>query len=328
MRVPDLGTPRDSLYSEALKMCEWADAHGVSFINVMEHHGSDDGYMPAPFVFGAAVSARTKNVKVVLGAVLLPLHDPVKLAEMIAVTDIISNGRLLVTIGAGYVVREFSMFGRSIADRARLMDEGIPVMLRALSGERFTEGGREIFVRPLPLQKPHDIILVGGGVPAAARRAARLGLGMMPMPMSQHLVPLYMEECAKLGREPGRLMRGAGQHLHISEDPDRTWRQVAPHVMHVLRSYARFTEGTTSSSPFEDLKNEEQARRSGFYKIVTPDEAVTLAEEAEKLGSNYFMMDPVIGGLNPESGWESLELLANKVIPRLRRTAAFAGTSP
>jgi hypothetical protein len=91
--------------------------------------------------------------------------------------------------------------------------------------------------------------------------------------------------------------------------------------MHVLRSYARFTEGTTSSSPFEDLKNEEQARRSGFYKIVTPDEAVKLAEEAEKLGSNYFMMDPVIGGLNPEFGWESLELLANKVIPRLQRAA-------
>src|ERR1700733_6027712 len=124
MRVPDLGTPRESLYSEALKMCEWADAHGVNFINAMEHHGSDDGYMPTPFVFGAAVSARTQNAKVVLGAVLLPRHDPVKVAEQIAVVDIISNGRLLVTIGAGYVVREFTMFRRSITHRARLLEEG------------------------------------------------------------------------------------------------------------------------------------------------------------------------------------------------------------
>ena len=280
MRVPDFGTPRAELYSEALKMCQWADARGVAYINVMEHHGSEDGYMPSPFVFGAAVAARTKKVKVVLSAVLLPLHDPVKVAEQIAVTDIISNGRLLVTVGAGYVVREFAMFRRSIRDRARLLDEGIPIILRALSGERFVEGGREIFVRPLPLQNPHDIVIVGGGVPAAAKRAARLGLGLMPMPMSHHLIPLYEEECAKLGRRAGLVMRGSGPHLHISEDPDRTWRQVAPHVMHVVRSYARFAEGTTSSSPFANIKTEEQVRQNGFYKIVTPDEAVKLAEEA------------------------------------------------
>jgi alkanesulfonate monooxygenase SsuD/methylene tetrahydromethanopterin reductase-like flavin-dependent oxidoreductase (luciferase family) len=317
LRAPDLGTSREKLYAEALKMCEWADTRGISFLNVMEHHGSEDGYMPTPFVFGAAVAARTQHAKIVLGAVVLPLHDPVKVAEQIAVTDIISNGRLRVTFGAGYALNEFAMFRCSISDRARLLDEGIPLILRALSGERFVEGGREIFVRPLPLQSPRDIIVVGGGVPAAAKRAARLGLGIMPMPTSGNLIPLYKDECIKLGIKPGPVMLGCTHHLHVSEDPDRAWAQVSPHVMHVVRSYAKFSEGTTSSSPFQGPQAEEKVRRSGFYKIVTPDEAVTLVGEAAKAGSTYFMMDPLIGGLDPDVGWESLQLMVNKVMPRL-----------
>jgi alkanesulfonate monooxygenase SsuD/methylene tetrahydromethanopterin reductase-like flavin-dependent oxidoreductase (luciferase family) len=320
MRVPDFGAPRGRVYSEALNMCEWADAHGIEHINIMEHHGSDDGYMPAPFVFAAAAAARTKTLKIVLGCILLPLHDPVKIAEQIAVADIISNGRLLVALGAGYVVREFAMFRRSMKNRARLMDEGIPIILRALSGERFQEQGREVFVRPLPLQNPQDMIIVAGGVPATARRAARLGLGIIPM--SYDLIPMYKQECAKLGRKPGLMMHGT-VHLNVSEDPERTWKQVAPHVMHVVRSYAKFAEGTRSSSAvnFEAITTEEQVRRSGFYNIVTPDEAVRLAEEAAATGGSVYM-DPIVAGLDPKIGWESLELLANKVIPRLAKRAA------
>jgi alkanesulfonate monooxygenase SsuD/methylene tetrahydromethanopterin reductase-like flavin-dependent oxidoreductase (luciferase family) len=320
MRVPDFGAPRDRVYSEAIRMCEWAETRGIDYINVMEHHGSDDGYMPAPFIFSAAVSARTRRLKVVLGCVLLPLHDPVKVAEQIAVTDIISNGRLLVALGAGYTVREFAMFKRSLRDRARAMDEGIPLILRALSGERFVEGGREVFVRPLPLQKPHEMILVAGGVPASVKRAARLGLGIMPM--SDTLIALYQQECAKLGRKPGFVMHGS-THLTVSEDPERTWRQVAPHVMHVVRSYAKFAEGTTSSSSvdFQSIGTEERVRRSGFYTILTPDEAVRIAVDAAKVGANVYM-DPLIGGVDPKVGWEALEVLTTRVIPRLTEAAA------
>lgn len=200
------------------------------------------------------------------------------------------------------------------------MDEGIPIILRALSGERFVQGGREIFVRPLPMQKPHDMIIVAGGVPATAKRAARLGLGIMPM--SYDLIALYKEECAKLGRKPGLMMHGS-VHLNVSEDPDRTWKQVAPHVMHVVRSYAKFAEGTTSSSTvnFQSIGTEEQVRQSGFYNVVTPEQAVKLAEEAAKVGGCVYM-DPIIAGLDPRVGWESLELLATKVIPRLSKKAA------
>src|ERR1700754_1551596 len=101
MRNPEFGTPRGELYAAALDMIAFADEIGVPRINLMEHHGSDDGYLPAPFVIGGAVAARTTRTRISLGAVVLPLHDPVKIAEQIAVLDIVSGGRLEVIFGAG-----------------------------------------------------------------------------------------------------------------------------------------------------------------------------------------------------------------------------------
>ena len=173
MRAPSWGTPTTMLYAAALEMAAFADRIGVDRIGLMEHHGSDDGYLPQPFVLGGGIAAVTKRVRLLLGAVILPLHDPRLLAEAIAVLDLVSGGRLEVIFGAGYVRTEFAMFGASLKDRGRLLDEGIDTILRALAGERFEASGRPVYVRPLPVQKPADIVLVGGGVEASARRAAR-----------------------------------------------------------------------------------------------------------------------------------------------------------
>lgn len=200
MRAPDWGTPPAELYRAAVDMAAFCDKIGVDRIGLMEHHGSDDGYLPQPFVLASAMAAVTERIRFMLGAVILPLHDPVMLAEKIALVDLISNGRLNVIFGAGYVPFEFAMFGKSLKDRAKLLDSHIELILRALHGERFEHDGKPVFVRPLPVQQPEDIVLVGGGVPASARRAARFGVGFGPM--KAELVDLYLEECAKAGKTP------------------------------------------------------------------------------------------------------------------------------
>ena len=182
MRAPAFGTPAAQLYGAALEMAAYADRIGVGRIGLMEHHGSEDGYLPQPFVMGGAVAAVTKKCTIMLGAVILPLHDPVKVAEQMAVLDLISNGRSNVIFGAGYVRSEFDMFWRSSPTRSRRpLDDGIDIILRALRGERFEANGRPVYVRPLPIQRPEDIVFVGGGVAASARRAARFGVGFGPM---------------------------------------------------------------------------------------------------------------------------------------------------
>jgi alkanesulfonate monooxygenase SsuD/methylene tetrahydromethanopterin reductase-like flavin-dependent oxidoreductase (luciferase family) len=319
MRAPDFGTPASTLYLQALEMAAFADRIGVDRIGLMEHHGSDDGYLPAPFVLGGGVAAVTKRVSILLGAVILPLHDPVKIAEQIAVLDLMSGGRLNVIFGAGYVRSEFDMFGKSLKDRGKLLDSGVEIILRALKGERFEAEGRPVLVRPLPLRRPEEIVFVGGGVEASARRAARFGCGFGPM--RADIIPLYVEECEKLGHSPRYSSPSPGLPgvIMLSEDPERTWSILEPHAFHVVSEYAKWAaQEPGSSSPFKGLDSLEALKRSGMYAVWTVDELVANADKVADHGT--FGFQPLIGGFPPEEGWKSLELL-EKAIPRLQALA-------
>ena len=310
MRAPAFGAPAPELYATAMEMIAYADANGIDKVDFQEHHCSDDGYLPTPFLMGTAAAMRSKRIAIVLGAVLMPLHDPVKLAEMIAVADLVSGGRIYTILAAGYALHEFDAFGVSIHERGRLMDEGFEIILRALSGERFRFGTREIFVRPLPARPVREIVYGGGGAPPAARRAARFGLGMWPM--NDSIIAVYEEECRKLARAPGKLIRGYTS-VYVCDDPERGWREVGPHVLHVVRSYAAWSSSReVSASPMHGMDTLEDVRKSGMIQVVTPEQAVELGK------SGPIGVTPLIGGLKPEIGWRGLQLFVDKVLPRIK----------
>jgi alkanesulfonate monooxygenase SsuD/methylene tetrahydromethanopterin reductase-like flavin-dependent oxidoreductase (luciferase family) len=317
MRAPDFGAPAPELYDAALEMCAFGDEVGIEGVIFPEHHCSEDGYNPAPALMATAVAARTKRMEMILGAIVLPLHDPVEVAETIAVTDIICGGRLHTTLVPGYVEAEFSMFGKSLKDRARLMDEGLEVIARALSGERFDFKGREVFVRPLPLNRPPRI-LVGGGKKAAARRAARHGFGLWVLqpevvPEGQEIVAFYRQECARLGKTPGAIM-STHPAVHVARDVDAAWEQVGPYVLHLVQSYASWaSDDDTTASPFYGMDSVEAIRKSGFINVLTPEQAVEFARKSP------ISLTPLVSGLSPRLGWEMLELFASEVMPKIRK---------
>jgi alkanesulfonate monooxygenase SsuD/methylene tetrahydromethanopterin reductase-like flavin-dependent oxidoreductase (luciferase family) len=322
MRAPSWGTPTNGLYRAAIEMAAFVDGIGVDRIALMEHHGSDDGYLPQPFILAAGMAAVTKNVRFALGAVILPLHDPVVIAEQIAITDLISNGRINVIFGAGYVPSEFALFGRSLKDRAKLMDSGIETILRALRGERFETDGRPVYVRPLPMQKPEDIIMVGGGVKASAKRAARFGVGFVPMIAES--IPTYREECRKLGREPRQYttpQQGMPRGVHLCQDADQGWAAIERHAVYVITEYAKWAEqeGDASNSPFKGLTDPEVLRHAGLFVAWTPDDL--LAKVSEMNDHTTVCFQPLLGGLSPEEGWKSLELL-KQTMPKLKAAIA------
>jgi alkanesulfonate monooxygenase SsuD/methylene tetrahydromethanopterin reductase-like flavin-dependent oxidoreductase (luciferase family) len=309
MQTPDSGAPRSEIYSAAFEMIEYADANGIDQILFAEHHRSVDGYVPVPALLAAAAAARTRRIALKLGAIVLPLHDPVEVAEMIAVNDLISGGRLHVVLAAGYVEAEFKAFRKSIHDRARLMDEGLEIITRALAGERFQDGDREVFVRPLPLNRPPNLY-VGGGVAASARRAAKFGLGFWTM--KNDVIALYESECRRLGRAPGPVIR-TPVGIHVAEDPEAAWQRIGPNVLHYVRAYAAMSsDPSVSSSPMHGLNSLDAVRASGIMTVVTPDQCVELAQRES------VTLVPLIGGLSPEIGWESLELFTAKALPRIK----------
>ena len=224
LRAPArFGAGHAELYAAALELASFADARGFDSITLSEHHGVDDGFLPSPLLVAAAMAARTQRIHFSISALLAPLYDPVKLAEDLAVLDLLSRGRVSVTLGMGYRREEYAMFGRAFEERGNLLDEWLDVLLRAWRGERFTWQGRSVEVTPRPFTQPHPPIFVGGQSQQSALRAARFGLGYQPASNDPEAELLYREECKRRGVLPQLRSPGTGEMIWVSHDPDRTW---------------------------------------------------------------------------------------------------------
>src|SRR5262245_24932788 len=111
MRAPAFGAPAPALYRAAVEMSAWGDRCGFSTVYLAEHHGAEDGYLPSPMVLGAAIAGATHHVVIHLSALLPVLHHPIRLAEDLAVLDLVSGGRTALTLGLGYRPHEYELFG-------------------------------------------------------------------------------------------------------------------------------------------------------------------------------------------------------------------------
>jgi alkanesulfonate monooxygenase SsuD/methylene tetrahydromethanopterin reductase-like flavin-dependent oxidoreductase (luciferase family) len=315
IRAPQFGAAQADLYEACLDQCEWADQVGFDSVGILEHHGSEDGYNPSPLILAAAVAARTKRIRIRLTALILPLHDPVRVAEDAAVVDQISRGRLELVIGAGYVGREFAIFGKDLGDRVRLQTEGIEVLKRAWSGEPFEYQGATLTVTPRPYRRPRPPIVLGGASPGAARRAARIADGFeATMPAFEEV---YREECARLGVTPSPPRRPglSAMFVHLAEDPDAAWEIIAPHALHEMNSYGQWLAESGTPAPYFSV-DAAGLRASGMYLVLTPEDLLARARALGRDSSIGF--HPLMGGLPPDLAWSSLELFEKRVLPQLR----------
>ena len=216
-------------------------------------------------------------------------------------------------LAAGYSPTEFAAFGVSLKDRARTMDEGFDTILRALSGERFLFKGREVFVRPLPTRDPREIVYGGGGTRASARRAARFGLSMWPM--NDSIIPDYEEAGAEFGVKDYKFIRGITS-VYVTEDPERGWSEIGDHLVHYMRSYAKWSIGRNFRFAAARPGHHRENPRRRLIQVVTPEQAIEIGK-VRAIG-----LQPMIGGLHPDKGWKSLELFVNKVLPQIKDAPA------
>ena len=196
------------IYAAALEMCAWADAHAFQRVGIPEHHQNDDGYISCPLTFAAAVGGCTRQIRVRTGIVIAPLYDRLRLAEEVAVADLCLRGRLELGMGLGVLRADYEAFGVDFSRRGQIMEELIPFLRRAWTGEPFPYNGTTARVMPRPVQDPLPIFL-GGMTQAATDRAARLADGfhtVVPQTWER-----YRESCRKFGKaDPGPTARGVG----------------------------------------------------------------------------------------------------------------------
>ena len=305
---------------------QWADDLGFDCGGLGEHHCAPDGYNPSPLALACAMGGRTRNIRLRTSVLLAPLYDPIKLAEDAAVTQLATGGRLVLGIGGGYRPAEFEMFGRRLEDRWRVIGETIELLRSAWTGEPFEWQGRRCRVTPKPDPAPE--ILLGGSSPAAARRAARIADGWFP-PLDARLWKPYRDECLALGKpDPGAYPRQGPIFLWISTDPEAAWTRLMPHLLHQLRSYSEWTVEAYGrpAGPYAAEITPETLRGSSAYQVLTPEQALALAE---KLGDESVLyLSPLLAGIAPRLAAEMLDLYEREVHPHLRRSAGPRDPQP
>ena len=309
----------DSLYRVSLEQAAWADKRGLCEIWLSEHHGSV--FISSPLVLAGALGAVTNRARIVVACLLLPLHDPIRVAEDHIMASLISRGRTEVIVGIGYVAHEFEMFGISARDRGRVADRKLPIYIAAMAGEPFEFDGRRGRVQPGPYMGQRPPVLGGGSVTASAIRAARFCDGFAPADSAPELVDAYRAECLRLGRRPGPV-RGPclPLYVHVARDPEKAWSVLGPALLHEMNYYGAWAAQSSgarisyAATP-EPLTDVNLARSNPAYAVVTPAECIDLVRKLPDGAQICLRVNKP--GVHTDLSWECLELFANEVMPHI-----------
>ena len=311
--------PFETLYRETLDQITWAEELGFRSVWLTEHHFSDDGYAPSPLVIAAAIGARTQHMRIGTNLIVLPLHDPMRIAEDAATASILTGGRFLLGVGQGYHEAEFEAFGRKLTNRPSLLEEGIEIIRRAWTGEivnftgkRFTVDG--VRITPVPDNVPP--ILVGALADPAIERAARLGDGYLDTLNAGGAK--YVDALSKVGKDPADGRIYSLQWAVIDEDPEKTWAEIGKHSVYQWNEYIGWgVFGPPDQIPrYEDPAQLVEAGMIQLWDGSTAVEQLSgiLRDRPQTRDLHFFAQLP---GEPVESGSRRLEYLANKVMPEV-----------
>ncbi len=276
--------PFEVFYAERFTQIAQAEELGFGSCWLTEHHFCDDGYTPSPLLLATAIAARTERMRLGTNLMLLPLHDPVRVAEDVATLSLVSRGRFDLGVGIGYRQLEFDQFQRKLSHRPSLIEEGIEILRRAWSGEPVNFSGKrfevgDLCVTPVPQRTPK--VYLGGMVEPAIQRAARVADGFLCT--GGIGIDIYNEALEAQGKsiQDGDIILGCW--AIIAEDPEAEAAKIGDHVLYQINEYIKWGAfGPPDSTPlFEDVGS---AIENGLYELWDADTAVT---ELNKLVTTY-----------------------------------------
>jgi len=188
---PERRQPLPSVYDRALQRIEIMDQTGYDAVWLTEHHFNDYSVCPSIPVMGAYAAARTKNLRIGTGVTLAAFYHPLRLAEEIALLDILSGGRVNWGAGRGFDPKEFQTFGVPVDQSMARFHEVVDIVLHAWTNERLTYHGEffsfdDVEVLPKPLQQPHPPVWMASGSLEALQWAASRGYSVLMGPHGSH----------------------------------------------------------------------------------------------------------------------------------------------
>src|SRR6185295_4636479 len=344
-------------YAEHLEAWEALDRLGYDGVGFNEHHCSPYGLMNSPNLMAAAAAQRTKRLKLLIYGNLLPLHEPLRLAEELAMIDCLSDGRLISGFARG-IPREYQVHNVPLADSRARFEEAYDIVTRAWTEDVFSYSGKfwsykDVAMWPRPVQEPHPPIWVPViGSQESIEFAGRHNLPITPglgraQGLRDDIIRYYAGCLAKAGHRITPDHLSLGITAYVADSKAQALKEYGPHILYFNRtlfSHGNFTEterqretgySTAASTDYVRPENLRAAAnlRSEFRNLTMPqleEQAETMpmgtADEvaeriiaaAESAGANQVQLALNRGCLPHDLFMNQIERFAREVLPRLQ----------
>ncbi|HJV54560.1 MAG TPA: LLM class flavin-dependent oxidoreductase [Methylomirabilota bacterium] len=319
---------------------------GFDEVWLTEHHFIDYGLSVDPATLASALASRTSRVRIGLAAAILPFHDPIRLAEKLALVDIISRGRLDVGVGRGNRPSEFIGYRVPQVESRERFDEAVQILQRAWTEERFSYDGRyfkipEVRVIPKPLQRPHPPLYQVCVSPDSIEGTALRGWPMLNSLLFGGVEQLvaardrYVATLQKAGRTAAEItallgLWGVSRQIYVAPTDAQALAEARDAEMWYQESFRKFLIPERIEESHPTLQPGFRAMAERLSKITweglvaetlafgSPETVARHIEQMRQLGIGQVMCWMNFGGLPEDKVRRSMELFAREVMPRFK----------
>lgn len=308
-------------FADLLEQAELAEAVGFDALWVGDHHVVADTYFP-PLTVLAGLATRTTRVTLGTSILLLPLYHPLHVAESLAMLDVMSGGRMILGVAAGYRREECAAFQIPFNERLSRLEEGVELLRRFWTEPAVTHAGRhfrcdQVRLSVEPQQRPLPI-WVGANSPAALRLAARLGDAWLADPTSD-LATLegYLGTYAAARQAAGLPLpqtRVAMREGFCLPDGDRAVQVVRPYLTEKYQKYAAwsFAPVVQAGDMFDTLGREER------FIIGDPETCIARLQRYGDCGITHIVLRIQHIGMPQADALQAIRTFGEQVLPYCR----------
>ena len=334
--VPALDGESPELYSHWLEQIDAAEDLGFDSLWVTEHHFRHfGGMMPSPQLLLAAAAQRTKRLRLGAAVSILPMHNPLRIAEEFAMVDLLSSGRLNFGAGRGMHPLEYSVFGYEWNNAQARLPEALDIVLRAWTGGEFEWSGKyyhfaRLNVLPKPLQKPHPpIYITANRDPESFHMIGTRGHHLMTLPWiaTNEVQRTHVEQYFAALREGGHAVESKEVFVMYPAYVGASDEQARSEVLaHWLR-WREFALVALNLDPSKGEPYQRTFNHLGYDAMVRDSRGVFGGPETcvnilkliiDVMGPTHIGLVFHFGGLSQDKVLKSMERFARQVMPALR----------
>ena len=342
-----------AVYKEHLELGDLAEPLGFDSIFALEHHFTGYSMSPAPVQLLSYFAGRTKRVQLGTAVIVLPWHDPIRVAESIALLDVLCGGRCLFGFGRGAASVEYAGFRIPMEEARARFAESAQLIRMALSEPEFEWQGEHYqiprtSIRPRPVSNPERRFFVSAVTPESAEVMAKLGFGMMVImqnewPKAAADIDRFRELAAGVGHvaPPPLILTNVSCADSRDEAHDRAmrylgrkWDSIDNHYhfsdghLAGVKGYESYGKLAKTYTKMKDASY--RAKATDFYLSIqvigTPDDCIQQIAELRRLtGMDHLVTEFSFGSMPHHLGELNMRLFADQALPILQRDAAFQG---